>query len=125
MRRELQVVPMDGYPPDIGRWLWALEDARRITHRAVAGPDVATLDPLEDHLARLERSREVLLTQMREMSLDDFRRLRAPDGVDYEVTPEWAIYHLIEHEAGNAYQMRSLRRRAPEHVGIERPGRSR
>jgi hypothetical protein len=50
------------------------------------------------------------------MDLGDCRRLNAPEGEDYECSLEWVIYHLIEHEAGHAYQMRSLRRRAREHV---------
>jgi hypothetical protein len=169
--RALQVTPLDGYHPEIGRWLWALEDVRRITRRAAEGCDVATLDwrgldgsensigsqlyhvaaiemdwlyfdvlgrefpdevkadlpfevraddglthvgglSLEDHLGRLDRSRAVFLEQVRGMDLGDFRRLNAPAGVDYECSLEWVIYHLIEHEAGHAYQMRSLRRRA-------------
>ena len=44
MRRVQQVVPLEGSPPDVGRWLWALQDARRITHGAVAGIDAATVD---------------------------------------------------------------------------------
>jgi hypothetical protein len=176
VRRVLHVDPLEGFPPDVGRWLWALQDVRRITQRAVMGIDAATLDwrgpdgrensigsqlyhvalvemswlfldvlrrefpddvkadfpfdmasrygltrvtgvALEDHLARLERSRAVFLARVREMTLDDFRELRAPEDVDYEVTPEWAIYHLVEHEAGHAYQMRSLKRRALSHLG--------
>ena len=46
------------------------------------------------------------------MSLDDSRDLRIPDELDYEVTPECALYHLVEHEAGHFYQMRRLQRRA-------------
>jgi uncharacterized damage-inducible protein DinB len=166
-----QVTPLDGYPTEIGRWLWALEDVRRITRRAVDGLGVATLDwrgpdgsensigsllyhianveigwlffdvlgtglpdelksefpyeawmdgaithvgglALEEHVGRLERTRAVFLERLREMDLADFRRLNAPEGEDYECTLEWVVYHLIEHEAGHAYQMRSLRRRA-------------
>jgi len=177
VRRTQQVVPLAGYPPDIGRWLWALQDVRRITLGAVAGIDAATLDwrgpegrensigsllyhvamvemswlfldvlcepsfpddvkadfpfdmasnrgltqvkgvAFEDHLARLERSRAVFLERLRGMTLDDFRHLRVPDEVDYEVTPEWAVYHLVEHEAGHAYQMRSLKRRGAKPLG--------
>jgi hypothetical protein len=72
---------------------------------------------LEDHLARLERMRGVFLARRQGMTLDDFRRVRAPDGEDYEVTAEWTVYHLVEHEAGHAYQMRSLKRRAGAHLG--------
>ena len=171
MRSLLQVTPLDGYPADIGRWLWALEDARRITRRAVDGLDVATLDwrgadgsensigsllyhvadvemdwlfidvlgreippeveadlpfetwtdgrlthvagvSLDEHRGRLDRTRRVFLDHLRQMDLDEFRRVRAPENADYEVTPEWVVYHLVEHEIGHAYQMRSLRRRA-------------
>ena len=85
MRRELQVVPMDGYPSDIGRWLWPLEDARRITHRAVAGLDVATLD------------------------------WRGPDGRENSIGS--LLYHVALVEMSWLF--------IPEHVVIERPGRSR
>jgi uncharacterized damage-inducible protein DinB len=175
VKRLLQVSPLRGYHADIGRWLWALQDVRRITHRAVDGLDGAALDwrgpdgsensigsllyhvagvemgwlfhdvlggslpddvetelpfelwtddalthvggrPLEEHLGRLERTRAVFLEQVRGMDEADFRRLNAPAGEDYEVTLEWVLYHLVEHEAGHAYQMRSLRRRAAEHL---------
>ena len=175
MRSLLQVTPLDGYPADIGRWLWALEDARRITRRAVDGLDVATLDwrgadgsensigsllyhvadvemdwlfidvlgreippeveadlpfetwtdgrlthvagvSLDEHRGRLDRTRRVFLDHLRQMDLDEFRRVRAPENADYEVTPEWVVYHLVEHEIGHAYQMRSLKRRAATHL---------
>jgi uncharacterized damage-inducible protein DinB len=176
MKRQLQVTPLDGYPPDVGRWLWALEDARRITRRAVEGLDVATLDwrgpegnensigsllyhvagvevgwlffdilrrefpdevkadlpfelwtagalthvggvSLEEHLGRLERTRAVFLERVRAFDLTSFRELQAPEGEEYEVNLEWVVYHLVEHEVGHAYQMRSLRRRAGLHLG--------
>lgn len=171
----LQISPLDGYHAEIGRWLWALEDVRRITRRAVDGLDVATLDwrgpdggensigsllyhvagvemgwlfydvlgrqlpddvqaelpfeawtdhalthvgglPLDEHLGRLQRTRAVFLEQVRGMDLGDLRRVTAPEGEEYEVTLEWVVYHLVEHEAGHAYQMRSLRRRAARHL---------
>ena len=68
--------------------------------------------PLDEHLARLERSRQILLEAMAGMTLADWRRLREPSDVEYQVTPEWVIFHLIEHEAGHAYQIRSIKRRA-------------
>ncbi len=176
MRELLHVNPLDGYPSDIGRWLWALEDARRITKRAVDGLDVAALDwrgpdgrensigsllyhvagvemgwlfidvlgrafpleveadlrfeawtdgrlthvggvTLEQHLGRLDRTRGVFLDHLRRMDVAEFRRVRAPENEDYQVTPEWVVYHLVEHEVGHAYQMRSLARRAAKHLG--------
>lgn len=69
--------------------------------------------PLADHLACLQRSREYLLEACRQMSLTEWRRLRHPlSRPDCEVTPEWTIFHLLEHEAGHAFQISALRARA-------------
>lgn len=73
--------------------------------------------PLEVHLGRLTRSRSVFLETMRHMPLDDWRRLRGPGDEDYDVTPEWVVFHLVEHEAGHAYQISSIRHRAPRFLG--------
>ncbi len=39
-----QIEPMPGYEPEIGGWLWALEEARRRTLRLVDRLDTRTLD---------------------------------------------------------------------------------
>jgi hypothetical protein len=175
--RELRIVPLDGFDPDIGRWLWALQDVRRrYTMRLIKdldprlvdweGPDgqenaigsllyhIAHVEmgwlfgdvrgmtelpaaiqpdfpfdsrepnsnrltrvlgvPLAEHVARLDRSREVFLKEFEGISPDDWRRLRRPpdfEEVNYEVTPEWAVFHLVEHEAGHAFQISSLKAR--------------
>lgn len=70
---------------------------------------------LADHIGRLERTRSIFLKTMREMTLEDWRRLRSPEGEDYDVTPEWAVFHLVEHEAGHTAQISSLKRRARAH----------
>ncbi|MDQ7820751.1 MAG: DinB family protein [Armatimonadota bacterium] len=173
-REELAIQLLSGYPPEVGRWLWALQDVRRrYILRLVQGLDQRTLDwqgpderenaigsllyhialvemswlyydlllqpklpadvasefpypmqtpdgrltpvlgePLQSHLARLARSRQVFLEAIRELSGDEWRRLRAPQGEDYAVTPEWVVFHLVEHEAGHAFQISSLKRRA-------------
>lgn len=68
--------------------------------------------PLADHLGRLERSRAIFLDAFRGMSIDDWRCLRKPAGHgDVEVTPEWGVFHLVEHEAGHAFQISSLKAR--------------
>lgn len=165
------VSPLPGCEPEIGRWLWALEEVRRRTLELVAnleqqlldweGPDgqenaigsllchVALVEaswlfmdllqqeipaairghfphddlqtgfarvlgiPLPEHLARLTLVRQALLEAISPMALSEWRRPREPvDRPGYEVTPEWAIFHLIEHEAGHAAQISSLRARA-------------
>ncbi len=175
--RQLQITPPDGYDPEIGRWMWALQDVRRrYTLRLVKdlderlvdweGPDgqenaigsllyhIALVEmgwlygdvkqmtelppavkpdfpfpsrepdrnhltrvlgmPLAEHIDRLDRSREVFLRELEEIPPDEWRRLRRPpdfEEVNYEVTPEWAVFHLVEHEAGHAFQISSLKAR--------------
>lgn len=175
--RQLQISPLDGCDPDIGRWLWALQDVRRrYTLRLVKdldprlvdweGPDgqenaigsllyhIAQVElgwlygdlmgltdlppavkpdfpfpsrepdrnhltrvlgiPLAKHVARLDRSREAFLQELQGISSDEWRRLRRPpdfEKVNYEVTPEWVVFHLVEHEAGHAFQISSLKAR--------------
>ncbi len=171
--REIQkVTAVPGYEPEIGRWLWAMQEVRRQTLTLAANLDQAALEwrgpdgrenaigtllyhialvetswlfldileevefpasvkadfpfdmgsveggltavsgvALDEHLGRLERSRTVFLDAFRGMTLDDWRRSRSPDGVDYEVTPAWAVFHLVEHEASHAGQIGALKAR--------------
>lgn len=170
--KTLAVNALPGYAPEIGRWLWAMNEVRRRTLRLVEGLDQRALDwegpdsrenaigtllyhialvemswlfmdikegnlppqvkqdfphdmadskgrlttvlgiPLGEHLSRLETSRRIFLDSMQEMTLEDWRQLRRPGDVDYAVTPEWAVFHLVEHEAGHAFQISSLKARA-------------
>lgn len=170
----LEIIPREGHPPEIGRWLWALEEVRRRTRRTIDGLDQALLDwegpagdenaigsllyhiagvemgwlhfdvqgrtelppdvardfphgatepdgvrlkrvlgvPLAEHVARLERSRAVFLAAMETLTLDDWRRVRVdPLDAKYELTPEWAAFHLVEHEALHAGQIGALKAR--------------
>jgi uncharacterized damage-inducible protein DinB len=43
-REDLRVTPLDGYTPEVGRWVWALEDTRAETARLLAGLAPTTLD---------------------------------------------------------------------------------
>ena len=62
---------------------------------------------LEAYLERLERVRAVLLDVYQKMSLEDFR---APhDLEEYTVTPEWALFHLMQHEAEHRSQIEHIR----------------
>lgn len=71
----------------------------------VAGQD------LETHLDRLAAVRRSVLGRFAAMDLDDWHRLREPEGEDYAMSPAWAVYHLVEHEAGHMYEVRAIRRR--------------
>lgn len=152
--------------PEIGRWLWAIQDARRRTMREIAHltpamidwlpgddessigtilyhladieadwlyvevlgqpfpPEVAALFPyrtrdeqgrltqvrgisLEQHLDRLKIVRGLLLDGYQRMELAEFRRVRALE--DYDVTPEYVLHHLMQHEAEHRSQIGALR----------------
>ena len=168
-RKKLIVEPAPGEDAGIGRWLWAVEDARRRTgeelehltppvidwrppeeevsigsvlyHMAVIEADwlyvevleepfpeaVTALFPygvrdeagrlvlaegesLEAHLGRLAAVRSRLLAAYRGMDPDEFRRARALP--EYDVTPEWVLHHLMQHEAEHRSQIGRLRMRA-------------
>jgi hypothetical protein len=171
MMRPRQINPLPGYEPEMGGWLWALEEVRCLTLSLVQGVDQRTLDwegpdgrensigsllyhiavsemrwlflgilrrdfplaagaglqhrdgrgrltpvlgvPLADHLVCLRCSREFLLEALRPMSLAEWRRPCSPpcrEGCEF--TPEWAVFHLVEHEAGHAFQISGLKARA-------------
>ncbi|MGE6377953.1 DinB family protein [Peribacillus muralis] len=66
---------------------------------------------MENHLDRLNRVREVFLSHFQTMDLEDWRKPRVLE--KYDVTPEWVVYHLIEHESHHRgqilQQLRQLR----------------
>lgn len=66
----------------------------------------------ESLLSRLDAVRLNLMTAYGNMDYADFRRLRCLP--KYEVSPEWVIYHLLEHEAEHRGQIRLLKRKWAE-----------
>ena len=172
MSREQRVMEeLAGYAPEIGRWLWALEDARRRTRQRLDGfdpalidwvapsgsnsvgsilyhiaaieadylyvdileqpfpPDLAALFPydvreesgrltaiqghdLAWYIHRLDDTRARLLEAFRAIRVDDFRR---PRGLaEYDITPEWTLHHLMQHEAEHRGELASMRARAEQ-----------
>jgi len=161
--------------PEIGRWLWAIQDARQRTMEELSGlspalidhlprsngssigtilyhiaaieadwlyvevleqpfpPEVSALFPydirdkqnrlfqvqgfsLEQHLKRLKTVRSLLLDGYQKMDNREFRRVRSFE--KYDITPEWVLHHLMQHEAEHRSQIGALRTegegRAPE-----------
>ncbi len=54
---------------------------------------------LDTYLHRLAVVRERLLAEFGAMTIEEYRRVRRPAGAPYDVTPEWALHHLMQHEA--------------------------
>lgn len=68
---------------------------------------------LEEHFKRLETVRGLLLGVYQQMDITDFRRLRTLPS--YDVTPEWVLHHLMQHEAEHRSMMASLLENAKAH----------
>lgn len=170
-RKNLMVIALPEFEPEIGRWIWCLEDVRRSILERLSGISQHDLDTklngghsigsllyhialieadwlyeevlvsewnpkirslfqqsdrniddkltyikgqgIDEHLHRLKSVRDELLSHFRFMDLEDWRKPRVL--TNYDVTPEWVIYHLIEHEShhrGQVFQMLSTLKEA-------------
>jgi uncharacterized damage-inducible protein DinB len=63
-------------------------------------------------LSRLDAVRSELKTSYYTMDYADFRRLRSLP--KYDVSPEWVLHHLLQHEAEHRGQIKLLKRKARE-----------
>jgi uncharacterized damage-inducible protein DinB len=175
MKEQLANTGMNSFPPDVGRALWVLDDARQRTWRVVKAiaPEVIDWQPphsgnsvgtllyhlaaiemdwlytevmeskmpdrvwgsfpypvrdaagrltvvrgvsLDDHLRRLDSTRKLLLNTFHHLTLDDFRRPRVLE--KYDVTPEWVLHHLGQHEAEHRGEMLTVRAMAEAALGL-------
>jgi uncharacterized damage-inducible protein DinB len=64
-------------------------------------------ETLEALWERLRILRQMLVDTYQQMSLEDFRRVRILP--QYEVTPEWVLHHLCQHEAEHRSELITLR----------------
>jgi hypothetical protein len=72
---------------------------------------VVTGVSLEDHVARLAGIRSWVLDRLATMTADDFHHVRAMP--DYDVSPDWAIHHILQHEAEHRAHIAWIRDTAP------------
>lgn len=77
-------------------------------------------ETLEEHLRRLALVRQYLLAAFRGMSLQEFRRPRSLPR--YQVTAEWVLQHLIQHEGEHRGQIQLLRSLAEGTLDARSPG---
>ena len=97
----VEILGLPDYPPDIRRLLpWADREGDGHLWRA-DGQELAV------HLDRLQGVRRFALDAVRPMSNDDFHRARRLD--DYDVSPDWVVHHLIQHEAEHRSHIAWLR----------------
>ena len=95
------VLEQPSYPPFIAA-LFPHSDRDAQGHlSAVAGVSLA------EHVMRLDTVRQELLQAFRNMPLQEFRRVRHLP--EYDVTPEWVLHHLMQHEAEHRGQITALR----------------
>ncbi len=168
-KRQLAFQPVDANEPEIGRWLWAINDARQRTLGLLKDMNPAAIDwspaegghtigallyhiavveiewlggrvlegkfeqryrdafPLEfrdeksrltiikglsldEHCQRFDLMRGLLLDTYKSMSLEEFRRPRIL--AEHDVTPEWVLHHLCQHEAEHRSEIGILRSKA-------------
>jgi uncharacterized damage-inducible protein DinB len=97
----VEVLEQESYPDEVAALLpHVARDARgRLTRVQSVG--------LDEHLGRLDAIRARLLAAFREMSVEEFRRKRSLP--HYDVTPEWVLHHLMQHEAEHRGQIGVLR----------------
>jgi uncharacterized damage-inducible protein DinB len=69
------------------------------------------------YLQRLDTVRTYVLETFQAMDEADFRRPRRLTAYPIDITPEWAAYHLVEHEAEHRGEIASLRMRAEYDAG--------
>jgi uncharacterized damage-inducible protein DinB len=171
MREQRTAGSLPAREPEIGRWLWFLEEARGRTFQRIKGLEPALVDwaapesgnsiasvlyhiaaieadylyadimgqpypqqvvelfpfevreqsgrltpvrgfELSWYIQRLDRVRSLLLEAFQMMNLADFQRPRYLQEYNYEITPEWTLYHLTQHEAEHRGEIAALRARA-------------
>jgi len=103
------ILGADDFPPEIDSLMKydVREDGGKLT------PVIN--ESLTSHLDRLSKCRQYLLSAFEGMSVDEFRRPRKMN--DYEVTPEWVIHHLMQHEAEHRGQIGEIRGMAERALG--------
>jgi len=72
-------------------------------------------ESLDNQLNRLSKCRQNFLSAFKEMSVEEYCQPRKME--DYEVTPEWVIHHLMQHEAEHRGQIGEIRGMAERTLG--------
>lgn len=96
-----EILELEDYPPEIrGLLPWADRDGDGHLWR-VDGQDLTA------HRERLQGVRDFVLEQLRPMANDEFHRARQLEA--YDVAPDWALHHILQHEAEHRSHIAWLR----------------
>lgn len=96
-----EILELDEYPVEVARFLpWADREGDGHLWRADG-------ETLEAHAARLDGVRRFVLDRLRPMTNEDFHRVRQLPR--YDVAPDWAVHHILQHEAEHRSHIAWLR----------------
>ena len=105
------ILHRDDYPPELQLLLpYDVRDEQ-------GGLVVVQGDSLEEHLQRMDDGRALFLKSLRGMTTASLRRVHRFE--DYEVTTEYTLHHLMQHEAEHRGQINELRMMAERALGKE------
>ncbi len=100
----VDILGLDDYPQELAAVFPFPDRDEAGVLSVVRGVDLAI------HVQRMAWTRQWLLAAFAAMTPAAFRAPRALPG--YEITPEWTLHHLAQHEAEHRGQIGELRRRA-------------
>jgi uncharacterized damage-inducible protein DinB len=69
---------------------------------------VVTGVPLVDHLARLTRVRDEFVRLVAPLTPEQLVASRFLPEADYEISPDWTVHHLMQHEAEHRGQITAI-----------------
>src|SRR4051812_42216667 len=96
-----EILELTDYPPELATFFpWPDREP---------GGHLSRVDgqSLDEHRARLDRVRQVVLGWLRPIANEDFHRVRNLE--QYDVAPDWVIHHLLQHEAEHRAHIAWLR----------------
>lgn len=106
----VDVLGLDDYPAELATvFPWPDRDEGGLL-TTVSGVDLA------GHLRRMAWTRQWLLAAFAQMTPTAYRTPRSLP--DYEITPEWTLHHLAQHEAEHRGQIGDLRKRAEGAIAV-------
>ena len=128
-RERLDLDPGIAAVPEVGRWLAALQDARTDRRRDLEEVTPAIVDgrpagsensigAIFDHVSLIEADwlfddllgQRLDTTELAPLSLEAFTRMHVRER--YDVSGEWVVHHLLQHESEHRSELGWLGRRA-------------